>query len=513
MLSAMRIALALLAVALSGPVPARAQAAVRAQAQVHCDVPTRVVATLRVATSQPILTRAPRRELGVLGKGLPAVAIPDTWTWALEPIAPDQLDADGLRTLCAAAAFAPALSLAHCTQLRDQDLRALAPLRHLRQLDLSGCTGLTAAAWSTLRELPALEWLRLDGTALEHADAPAFGKLRHAALEARIHQAIANQQLIGLAVAVVADGRIVYARGFGLADRSEQQPVRAGGTSFRWASISKPVTAIAALQLAEQGKLDLDADVRTLVPEFPAKPFPITARQLLTDQGGIVHYTNGEVIRTERSYDTPHPFHDVVTALDTFKESPLVCEPGTKHSYTTHGYILLGAVVQRAGGASYWQQVRERIATPLGMTTFVPDYPGPTPAPRTRGYRKPLGVVVPSADADVAWKLPGGGFTSTVVDLARFAQGLLDGSLLSEATQTSMCTAQTTRDGQRTKYGLGIGVGRVDGQPAISHSGAQDQTRTNLVIVPGKQIAVAVMCNSEWAKLDAFTDELVKLVR
>lgn len=499
-------ALALLALALPAQVPNQAALKVRGE------IPARVFATLRAATARPLLTRAPRRELGAVGAGLPAIAIPDAWCWGLQPLTPAKLDAAGLVTLCAAAAAAPALSLADCTQLRDQDLRALTQLTNLRQLDLSGCTGLTAQAWTTLRELPTLEWLRVDGTALEASDAPAFGKLRVPALEARIQHELREQQLIGLAVAVVVDGQIAYARGFGFADRPGELPVRASNTSFRWASISKPVTAVAALQLAERNKLDLDTDVRALLPEFPAKPHPISVRQLLTHQGGIVHYTNGEVIRTQRSYDTPHPFHDVVTALDTFKESPLVCEPGTKHSYTTHGYILLGAAVQRAGGASYWQQVRERIAGPLGMTTFVPDYPGPTPAPRTRGYRKVLGVVAPSSDADVAWKLPGGGFTSTVIDLARFAQGLLDGSLLSETSQAAMFTAQKTRDGKATNYGLGVRVDRIDGVPCVSHSGAQDQTRTNLVIVPGKQVAVAVMCNSEWAKLGAFTDELVKLV-
>ena len=499
-------ALALFALTLPAQAPNQAAAT-----RVRGDAPARVVAALRTPAERPLLTRAPRRELGVLGPGQPAVAIPATWSWALEPLAPATLDAAGLTTLCAAAADAPALSLAGCRRLTDVDLAALVPLTHLRMLDLSGCTGLTAQAWQILGKLAALEWVRVDGTALEDTDAAPSGRLRNAALDDRIQRELMSQSLIGLAVAVVVDGRIAYARGFGRADATTDQPVLASGTSFRWASISKPVTAVAALQLAEQGKLDLDADVRALVPEFPEKPFAITARQLLTHQGGIVHYTNGKVVKTEKTYESEHPFHDVVTALDTFKESPLVCDPGTKHSYTTHGYILLGAVVQRAGGASYWQQVRERIAGPLGMSTFVPDYPGPTPATRTHGYRKLLGVVAPSSAADVAWKLPGGGFTSTVVDLARFAQGLLDGSLLRAETQAAMFTAQSTRDGKRTNYGLGIGVGRIDGVPCVSHSGAQDQTRTNLVIVPSKQVAVAVMCNSEWAKLDAFTDELVKL--
>ena len=137
-----------------------------------------------------------------------------------------------------------------------------------------------------------------------------------------------KQNLVGLAVGVVEEGKVAYLKGFGYADREACTPVDPGKTLFRWASCSKPLTAIAALQLAETGKLDLDADVRDYVPEFPDKGTPITARQLLCHQGGIVHYINGKVIRTKREYDAEHPFEDVVLALDTFKESPLVGKPG-----------------------------------------------------------------------------------------------------------------------------------------------------------------------------------------
>ena len=96
--------------------------------------------------------------------------------------------------------------------------------------------------------------------------------------------------------------------------------------------------------------------------------------QLLSHLGGIVHYSNGRVIRTEREYDTPHPYEDVILALDTFKESPLVSRPGVRHSYSSHGFILASAVVQRAGKQKFADQVNERIAKPAGMTTLQPDY-------------------------------------------------------------------------------------------------------------------------------------------
>ena len=166
------------------------------------------------------------------------------------------------------------------------------------------------------------------------------------AVEGALQGEFERQELVGLAAAVV-HGETITEFHLGFADRSAEIAV-GPDTMFRWASISKPLTAIRAMQLAGGDDLDLDADVRTLVPEFPEKPWPITARQLLGHLGGVVHYTNGEVIPTKREYDVEHPFADVVLALHTFDRSPLVAEPGTKFAYTTHGYILLGAVLQRA---------------------------------------------------------------------------------------------------------------------------------------------------------------------
>ncbi len=195
-------------------------------------------------------------------------------------------------------------------------------------------------------------------------------------VDAKVRAEIARQEIVGLAIVVIDDGAIAWTKGYGFADREKGVPVDPAITQFRWASISKPVTAIAALQLSEKGLLDLDADVRTYVPEFPDKGVKITARDLLRHQGGIVLYANGPVVRTERSYSNPHPFADVVVALDQFKDSPLVNTPGTKYSCSTHGYILLSAVVERAGKRRFADQVTARIAKPpsrCGPGHSIPD--------------------------------------------------------------------------------------------------------------------------------------------
>lgn len=330
--------------------------------------------------------------------------------------------------------------------------------------------------------------------------------------DAVVQQVMDEQKIVGCAIGLIKDHQIVYIKGYGTADKRKDMPATRD-TSFRWASISKPVTGYAALQLVEQGKLDLDRDIRDYVPEFPDKGVTITARQLLGHQGGIIHYTNGELIVTERDYDVDHPYESVIVALDKFKESPLVNAPGEKYSYTTHGFILLSAVVERAGGEAYWQQVRERIAQPLGMTSFQPDYPWVDIPNRTEGYEVNDVMMLRAGNDPVHWKLGGGGYTSTIDDLARFAEAVINRKLLKPETLDAMWTAQKTTDGELTTYGLGIGVTGEGGDLQISHSGSQEKTRTNLVAYPNQGYGIVLMSNSHQTNTGAFTRALLEFIQ
>ncbi|MEO1999640.1 MAG: serine hydrolase domain-containing protein [Planctomycetaceae bacterium] len=329
--------------------------------------------------------------------------------------------------------------------------------------------------------------------------AAGLSKAEIVAVERAVRTEMKQQRIVGLALGLIRDGQVVYTKGFGFEDRDRQIAVTPQ-TLFRWASVSKPLTALAAWQLVEKQRLDLNADVRKLVPEFPDKGAKITARQLLCHQGGIVHYTNGKLVRSPRAYRVAHPFEDCVQALDTFRESPLVAAPGTRFSYSTHGYILLSAVVQRAGRQKFAAQVSERIARPLGMTTLQPDYQWKTLPHRAVGYRLRENRIVESTNTDVSWKLGGGGFVSNITDMALLASGLINGRLVSPATETRMWTPQTTSSGQATPVGLGFFVEQQNGTLKVSHNGAQEKTRTRLVIYPRRKHGAVVMCNSEYAK-------------
>ncbi|MFO0958425.1 MAG: serine hydrolase domain-containing protein [Isosphaeraceae bacterium] len=364
----------------------------------------------------------------------------------------------------------------------------------------------------------ALALLLLAFMPIARGQAPqAYEKADKADAAARAE--VERQGLVNLVVVVIDDDRVAWAQGYGFADLENHVPASPGVTQYRWASISKPITAIAALQLYEKGRLDLDADVRTYVPEFPDKGARITPRQLLCHQGGIVHYSNGRVIRTPAEYKVPHPFEDVITALDTFKDSPLVNRPGAKYSYSTHGFMLLSAVVQRAGQERFADQVRDRISGPLGMTGFQPDYEWVPIAHRAVGYRKDDdGDILRRPDAqapDVSWKLGGGGFTSTAIDMARFALGLIDHKLVAESTEQLMWTVQHPSDPEsKSSYGLGFSIGKApDGTRRIGHNGSQEKARTQMLLEPTRKRGVVVMTSSEWADPNQAAKALLDAIR
>ena len=357
------------------------------------------------------------------------------------------------------------------------------------------------------------------------AEATTFLK----AVDAAMRDEMKRQDLVGLAVGVIVDGRVAYTQGYGWADREKQVPVTRE-TMFRWASISKSLTAVAAMQLWERKQLDLKTDVRQLVPEFPSKAAPITLRNLLCHQGGIVHYTNGKVVVTVRPYERPNPFENVLLALDTFKHSPVVNAPAEKFAYTTHGYILLSAAVERAGKQKFADQVRDRIAKPLGMKSLQPDYQWLDIPHRAVGYRKRDGKIVPSTNTDVSWKLGGGGYISNIDDLAKFALGLLRHNLVQKGTATKMWTPQKLNNDKFTSYGLGFSIAQYhEGklgkwQPAkqdhlgpppitlVGHGGSQEKTRTRLLIIPSQNVGVVVMTNSENGDSTKLAGRLIKVL-
>ncbi len=317
---------------------------------------------------------------------------------------------------------------------------------------------------------------------------------RVAAIGQAVRAEMTRQGIPGLSVAIVDDGRMVWTGGFGLADVENEIPAT-DRTAYRLASISKPITALAICQLAERGRIDLDAPIQRYVPGFPVKPWPITCRLLLSHLGGIRTYQGDELAST-RHYDT------VMDSLAIFQDDPLACEPGTRFLYTTYGYNLLGAVVREVAGRRYIQYVRENIFRPAGMDHARADDNFEIILHRARGYtRTASGAIQNSGMADTSNKIPGGGLCATVVDLARFAIALQEDSLLDRETLETMYHEQQTSRGVPVGYGLGWQISRNGDHKEVWHMGSQQRVSTLLYMVPNRRVAVVLLSNLEGAAL------------
>lgn len=300
-------------------------------------------------------------------------------------------------------------------------------------------------------------------------------------------------------------GDELWAKGFGYADLENQSPARAE-SMYRLASVTKPMTAAAILQLAEKGKINLDAEVQTYVPYFPKKNFPVTVRQLLGHLGGISHYKD---YNAEGRIKEPKTTREAIAIFENFD---LVAEPGTRFSYTSYGYNLLGAVIEGASGASYGEYMRENVWKPLGMDNIRMDDPREIIPNRVRGYELNAGKIRNSEFVDISSRFAAGGTRGSVIDLLKFGRGINEGKILSPSSLDLMLNSMVTKSGNFTNYSAGWDTAPTGGHFAIAHSGGQQETSTFLLNFPRRNLVIAVMSNLEGANTFVYCAKLFEIL-
>ena len=290
----------------------------------------------------------------------------------------------------------------------------------------------------------------------------------------------------GAAVAVVVDGEYRWGKGYGVADLDSKAAVTPE-TVFRFASISKMITAAGVMQLVESGELDLEAQARLLCPSLSAQHDGITVHHLLSHQAGIRHWDK----TSERNNQTR--YEELSDTLAMLEESALLFAPGTAEEYSTPAYNIVGCVMESASGMSYAEYMQTRVFDAAGMSsTRVGDFEGQASGYR-RGPRGPRGARMD----DLSIKFPGGGLTGSAQDLGRFAEALLQGRLVNPETLETMWTAKVLADGTTTNKGYGCNLGSEKGRSVVWHIGGVAGFCGNLYFVPEKKAAVAVLFNLE----------------
>jgi CubicO group peptidase (beta-lactamase class C family) len=342
---------------------------------------------------------------------------------------------------------------------------------------------------------------------------------------AKIEQAVtgfmSRLNVPGISIAIVTDNQLRWQQGYGLADLENFVPAKAN-TVYRLASVSKPITAVAVMQLVEKGKIDLDAPVQKYVPSFPQKSYPITIRELLTHTSGIRHY-KGDEENSTRYYE------NLTEALDIFKNDALEHEPGLKFTYTTYGYTLLGVVVETVSGMKFTDYLRENIFHPAGMTHTRADVVHDIIPNRARGYVKTdKGELSNAGLTDTSYKIPGGGLVSTAEDMAKFSIAVQNGTLLKKGMFEQMSASQIKKEVlERTSaslklpagtelpsYGFGWIIGTEKRKDAVWHGGIQQGVTTLVYLLPKEKFALVVLMDleGEGAAIENFGDKIADIV-
>jgi len=324
---------------------------------------------------------------------------------------------------------------------------------------------------------------------------------------ALLKECVSFEEVVGISAGIYTEGEILWSDAAGYMDLENKKPAQVNMV-HRIASISKPMTAIAILQLMEQGLLSLDDPIQKFIPDFPIKKEgSITIKHLLQHSSGIKAYKNDKEAFPTKNYST------LRKAVQVFEDRDLANVPGEGYQYTTYGYVVLGEIIEKASGLSYREYMRKNIWEKAGMINTDVEVFGKAYKNKSKLYTKnDKGKFVQDKSTNLSVKVPGGGIQSTVTDLLKFSEAVLENKLISSKSRQIMINNSGVKD-RGNPYGLGWFLYAEKERPSgriIGHSGSQSGTATQLFIFLDKQAAVAVISNtgSAWNDVFSLTDRL-----
>ncbi len=291
----------------------------------------------------------------------------------------------------------------------------------------------------------------------------------------------------GCAVGVYRDGKLALTRAYGVASVEERRPITSR-TTFNLGSVAKQFTALAVLQLEQQGRLSLTDDLRRFLPEMPVYSEPIRIRDLLAHTSGLRDYGELELL-------VARPIDDMARFLELVaRQRTLNFRPGTRHEYSHSDYELLGLIVERASGEPFGRYLETKVLQPLGMmASHVYDARRPVMPERAYGHRTfgdgfqlqfPKSAVV-----------GGDNLYTSVDELYRWDLALAEGASGKNLLIARMLVLPTLKNGDIIPYAWGIRRGNYRGLPILTRGGRSRSTRTEIIRFPRQNFGVAVLCN------------------
>jgi D-alanyl-D-alanine carboxypeptidase len=290
-------------------------------------------------------------------------------------------------------------------------------------------------------------------------------------------------------IAIVRGGQIVYERAYG-----SGRGTTAAAPSMRYAigSVSKQFTATAILLLAEEGKLTLSDPVAKWFPQL-TRAQDITIAQLLSMTSGYQDYWPQDYVFPDMQ--RPATAQAIIERW-AGAGKPLDFDPGTKWQYGNTNYVIAAAVVERVAGMPFMDFLRQRVFTPLKMTSVADFDAGPLQDSDAGAYlRNALGPLRAAPKEGKGWLFGAGQLAMTAHDLAAWDVSVIKQSVLRPASYKQQQTETLLRDGTGTGYGLGVGIGTPDGRRRIQHGGAVSGYTTSNRIYPDDSAAIVVFTN------------------
>lgn len=298
----------------------------------------------------------------------------------------------------------------------------------------------------------------------------------------------------GAAVIVVKDGKVLFRKGYGLADLELGIPIEPDMV-FRLGSITKQFTAVAILMLEHQGKLSVKDDITKYLPDYPTHGQTITIEHLLTHTSGIKSYTSMPEWLALWRKDM-----SLKELIDIFKDQPPDFAPGEKWSYSNSGYILLGAIIENVSDETYENFIQKHIFEPLAMKHSHYGSASRIIPRRIPGYSKGAQGYENAAYLSMTQPFAAGSLLSSVDDLALWNAALSSEKLLKKENLEKAFVPYILNNGRSTGYGYGWAISEYQGHRLIEHGGGINGFTTYVLNMPEDKLFVAVLTNSDSGK-------------
>ena len=325
----------------------------------------------------------------------------------------------------------------------------------------------------------------------------------------QLSKLVSDKGVIGVAAAVDVGGQTNWKGSAGYMNLKEDE-LFSETTLTRLASIAKPMTAIAIMQLVEKKMIDLDESVNQYIPDLKEDhgKEQITVRQLLAHTSGIDTYESNKETETKKEYDS------LKDAVKSFCSRDLLFIPGSSFSYSTYGYVILGRVIEEVSNLSYEDYMKENIWLPSGMLHTGVEKFDVTYENKSLLYFKEKRKTVKAKKNNLSNRIPGGGIYSNLEDMIKFGRAVLEYKLISKKSFQIM-TENKFNKKEGNPYGLGWFLYGPEHNEniVVGHSGEQTGAATQIMLIPKSNTVVVVLSNTArtWKEIVTFSSELIKI--